>query len=127
MRNNQFKTKEEYLQYRKDWKAEYKLISQAIRDKKWLRKEYCRAFNQTMNLHGHPWNGVYNESQRDAFVEDLNHDLKENKRYQELKDKWKDCLESYREDATAMLEELKLAKQEARRQYLASKEQLVTA
>lgn len=34
MRNKQFKTKEEYLQYRKDWKQEYAELSKTIRETK---------------------------------------------------------------------------------------------
>lgn len=34
MRNNKFTTKEEYLQYRKEWKAEYKQLSEDIRETK---------------------------------------------------------------------------------------------
>lgn len=34
MRNPQFNTKEEYLAYRSEWKAEYKQLSKTIRDER---------------------------------------------------------------------------------------------
>ena len=54
MRNAEFKTKEEYLQYRKDWKAEYKELSQTIREKKLLHKENSRIFNKAVLEKGLP-------------------------------------------------------------------------
>jgi hypothetical protein len=44
MRNLNFKTKESYLTYRSDWKAEYNELSQDIRNLKWLRATRCRAY-----------------------------------------------------------------------------------
>lgn len=86
MRNSQFKNKEEYLQYRKDWKAEYKQLSKDIR----VQKYYIR--------------GQHTPSSSDYYE-----------------------LHRLRTTATCMLEELKQAKEEAQRQYLASKAALVTA
>ncbi len=85
-----FNSKETYLAYRSEWKANYKALSQQIRETKIDIKETQRA------------NGYAGSMQ-----------------YELLK---------LRKKATAMLEELKLAKQEAQRQYLAAhKEELVLA
>ncbi len=57
--------------------------------------------------------------------------LSQNPRYVYLQQKYKNdrkWLELYRKEATEMLEELKLAKQEAQRQYLAAhQKKMVTA
>lgn len=112
MSNNQFKTKEEYLQYRKDWKAEYKQLSEDIREKKWMQKELNRAWNK-----GKQW----------GEVQEI---LSQNKRYQTLHEKYKNehyliaGLDFYKSLATGMLEELKEAKQEAQRKYLVAKAKL---
>lgn len=85
MRNTEFKTKEEYLQYRNDWKDEYKQVSANIRELK----------NDIRNLQreGNPNVGIYQSSR-----------------------------EKHRKQATLMLIELKLAKEEAHKQYLAAKD-----
>jgi hypothetical protein len=121
MRNIEFKTKEEYIQYRKNWKEEYKQLSEIIREKKWMIKEYQRAYNK-----------AYIETRKDSYfynecfkrAEEI---LKDNKLYQNLEGKYKNdkkWVELYRKEARDMMEELKLAKLEAQRQYLASKENL---
>lgn len=100
--NTKFTNKETYLAYRSNWKAEYKQLSQDIRDLK-----FCRSFPMA------------NRFQNPKNVE----------RYREIEKRlfnnantcveWK--LSEKRDKAFRMLEELKLAKQEAQRQYLASK------
>ena len=63
------------------------------------------------------------------FWEYLDVMQKENPQYVELKKKYtndRKWVELYSKQATQMIEELKEAKLEAQRQYLASKEQLVT-
>ena len=128
-----FNNKETYLAYRSEWKAEYEQLSQQIRDFKWLQKEYCRAFNASVITHGHPWNGVFNQGQCQRFYADLNLNLEKNKRYQTLVSQYKTtcfCTQGLKKRATAMLNELKLAKQESQRQYLEAKAnsgKLVTA
>ena len=94
-----FTNKEEYLAYRSNWKAEYKELSQKIRNAKFC-KWYCSLgeARTTPELtarfqaigHGTDW-GYWS-------------------------------IYKMRQKATAMLEELKLAKVEANRQYLASKQ-----
>lgn len=87
MRNNQFKTKEEYLQYRKEWKTEYKQLSEDIRE--------CKK------------------------------DIRDMQRNKEYAGGLQSSLVGLRAEATGMLEELKLAKQEAQRQYLANHRSMV--
>lgn len=79
-----FTNKETYLAYRSEWKANYKELSQLIRETK--------------------------------------HDIREAMRAKEYAGSMQYSLLKMRAQATAMLEELKLAKQEAQRQYLAAKE-----
>lgn len=98
-----FTNKNEYLQYRKDWKANYKQLSQQIRNFKfayWYQQP-LRADRRTLEL--------------DARYERICKQYKTN------------CFYTYglKQKAKSMLAELKLAKQEAQRQYLASKEQPV--
>ena len=124
MRNSQFKTKEEYLQYRKDWKAEYKQLSQTIREKRWFNREYQRAYNKA-TLELPPIERSYNK----IYVRTMDL-LQTNQRYQDLIQKYKSdkkWVELYSMQATQMLEELKEAKQEAQRQYLTAKAQLQLA
>jgi hypothetical protein len=107
--NTSFTNKETYLAYRSAWKAEYKQLSQDIRDLK-----FCRAFPQA-NRFNNPYN-----------VE----------RYREIENRlFKSCntsvewqLAEKRNKAACMLEDLKEAKVKAQEQYLAAQsEQLVTA
>lgn len=114
-----FNNKETYLAYRSAWKAEYAKLSQTIREKRWYNKEYQRAQNKARPLtskgdcyYGRLWKNT------EAL-------LKDNVRFQELRLKYKEdrkWVELYSKEATAMLAELAEAKQEAQRQYLASKE-----
>ena len=98
-----FTTKEEYLQYRQEWKEEYKQLSQKIRDYKFGA-----------------WYGTLGPKRRSA---------QGNARYAQIRQQYKtECfyVRGLQTKATSMLAELKLAKVEAQRQYLASK-QMVTA
>jgi len=128
MKNTEFKTKEEYLQYRNDWKAEYKQLSQTIREKRWLYKEYSRMWNKAYVAHGNPfiltWDMYENGRCNRRFLDYLHLMEKENKQYQILEQKYredKNWLGVNCKQATQMLEELKEAKQKAWRQYKASK------
>jgi len=82
--NTSFNSKETYLAYRSEWKANYKNLSQEIRETKLAIRDTQRAKGNAGWM-----------------------------QYSLIKDRAK---------ATAMLEELKLAKAEAQRQYLAAKE-----
>jgi hypothetical protein len=90
-----FNSKETYLQYRTDWKRRYASLSQTIRDLK-----YCRKYSsfgtdrylETKKTHETTW-GFFPQSLA-----------------------WR-----HRQQASAMLEELKEAKAEAQRQYVESK------
>lgn len=126
MRNNKFKTKEEYLQYRKDWKDQYKLLSQIIKDKKWLRNRSNNAWSKAwIECNGktdgksETWSARY-----EYYKNYLNYDVT----YKELSDKYKNdrCIESYQIEVRLMLSELKDAKVEANRQYLAGKQNLTS-
>ena len=99
MRNIKFSTKEEYLVYRSEWKAEYKTLSQQIRDFKFAR-----------------WYQTLGESRKSPEGD---------ARWLKISNQYKtNCFYVYglKAKATGMLNELKIAKQEAQRQYLASKE-----
>jgi hypothetical protein len=119
MRNPKFTTKEEYLAYRKQWKVDYKELSAAIRNEKLVWKDYNR----------NPIVGYYHE--RGGWVRSRPWTEREAERvekYNEDIQKWKVAfgishLPKYRLSglATQMLEELKEAKLESQRQYLASK------
>lgn len=94
-----FTNKETYLTYRADWKAEYKQLS----------------INQR-NLKFKVWfESLRNETRKTAELV---------QKYQEIcqvcKQNWYDTSRN-RDRATAMLKELKEAKNEAQRQYLAAK------
>lgn len=93
-----FNSKETYLQYRSAWKQSYAALSQTIRDLKWCRKlssEGTDRYTATKLQHGTSW-GFWPQSLA-----------------------WRK-----RQEATARLAELKEAKQEAQRQYLANKAEL---
>lgn len=118
-----FTNKEEYLAYRSEWKAGYKELSNIIREKKWMRKEYSRAYNKAKRQIGAGRDYYSNLwATTDALLSD-------NKRYAELKQKYKSdkiWLEKYRAVAKDMNEDLKLAKIEAQRQYLEQKNLVLT-
>ena len=118
MRNNNFKTKEDYLRYRKDWKRDYLELSLDIRNRKYYLKEYYRAYNKIRR-------NVDPDNQWNRFYDQVDELLEKDKRFQELKIKYKPekywNLNKFKKWATGMLRELKLAKEEARRQYLESR------
>jgi len=103
-----FTTKEEYLAYRSNWKAQYKQLSQDIRDLK-----FCRWFASLKN------------------PVRITPDLEE--RFKMLSTKHGNiyyfyCIHASKSKATTMLDELKEAKAEAQRQYLvAHGKDMVTA
>lgn len=100
--NTKFTNKQEYLAYRSEWKAQYKQLSQDIRDLK-----FCRAFPQA-NRFNDPKNVErYREIEKRLFPNSC------------TPIEWK--IEAAQSKATAMLEELKLSKAEAQRQYLQAK------
>lgn len=53
MRNTEFKTKEEYLAYRKQWKADYSQLTQEIRETKKEIRELQRNKNYAGTLQYH--------------------------------------------------------------------------
>ena len=119
-----FNNKETYLAYRSAWKTEYAALSQTIRDQKWKRKEYSRTCNIVQSK------TKKCDRYLSRYYDRINELLKTNKRYQEISSKFcnnLNFLEDYQEHATKMLAELSLAKKEAQRQYLASKEKELVA
>ncbi len=119
MRNSKFTNKEEYFQYRKDWKEEYMALTQHIRDHKLIRRYSSQACNKAIQMIG----GVISYDNVGKYFRYIEINKKENPNLQLLLVKYKDdktCLSTYTLDATNMLEELKYAKIEANRQYLDS-------
>lgn len=93
-----FNSKETYLAYRSEWKANYKQLSQQIRDFKFAR------WYQTLGEKRQTPEG-------DARLLKISNQYKTNCFY----------VHGLKIKATSMLAELKLAKEEAQRQYLAAK------
>jgi len=99
MKKFTFNSKETYLQYRAIWKQRYAALSQVIRDLKYCRK-YSSIGTDRYNEIKKQHETVYG-----FFAQHL---------------AWR-----YRQQAAAMLVELKEAKEEAQRQYLESKAKLL--
>jgi cell shape-determining protein MreC len=121
MRNPKFTTKQEYLQYRKDWKDEYMELSQVIRDHKLIRKYSSQACGKAVQMIDGDAFSYDNISKYFRYVEQ---NKNENEKLQALLLKYKDCkkyLSGYRKEARLMMEELTNAKIEANLQYIASK------
>jgi hypothetical protein len=97
-----FTTKEEYLAYRSNWKAQYKELSKDIRDLK-----FCRSFPQAHRFENPKSVERYREIEKRLF-NNPNTCVE-----------WK--LIEKRVKAFRMLEELKEAKKEAQNQYIATK------
>ena len=80
MKTFTFTNKETYLAYRSEWKANYKKLTETIREYKWIAKECSRAYNTS-------WletNGQFpNYYRRGAEI------LKANPRYESLINKHK--------------------------------------
>lgn len=117
--NITFTNKQEYLQYRKEWKETYKQLSNDIRESKWMRNISQRAYSDG-------YNQTYEYNRVVKYVEST---LLENKRYIELYNKhigkfiWYRLIPDIKKmslKAKNMLDELKLAKIEANRQYHAN-------
>ncbi len=119
MRNQNFKTKEEYLQYRKEWKAEYKQLSENIR----LLK-FAIRLGQRKKSGGKELN-KYEEDIIEQAIKIAKPHIR-----QWGNDFWLWYLITTRETlsvtATCMLGELKASKEEAQRQYIEQKNSLVT-
>lgn len=127
-----FTNKQEYLAYRSEWKARYKEVSQSIRDMKFVRKIHAQIFTKSekkVNEQGAKQN-YYRElwDIQEGLLKELREsDTRYKAIFEKHKDKngiirWYSLVDEFRKEATQMLEELKLAKVEANRQYLASKE-----
>lgn len=127
MRNINFTTKEEYLQYRKDWKEEYKNLTGQIRFQRKLQKSYNKMMSKATLECGPKIRGNWNnEIARNKRLKEL---ISLNKEWNELYNKY--GTSPYYENlffkndsllAREMLEELKVAKQKSHEQYLQQKE-----
>ena len=113
-----FTNKETYLKYRSDWKTKYKKLSQQIREKKWMLKEYSRACiiakpatNTGYDYYGRYYGRIAMELQSNAEYCELEKTHGRNGFY----------YLPLQMEATEMISELKAAKAEAQRQYLTSK------
>lgn len=99
MTNFDFKTREEYLKWRAEWKAEYKELSRKIRQLKCARKEY-----------------IWKYRSRDDNISKRRTKIGHNPNY-DSSASWRAILQGYQ--ATKMLELLKEAKIEAGKQRAA--------
>lgn len=127
MKHNEFKTKDEYLQYRKEWKAEYKQLTKDIRLLKVGKKDAQRgstcwrnknALDEALMLTSKIVEETYRWEPKERAKK-----LLEGKEYSWIL--WY-SLPTCQQNATRMLEELKLAKQEAQRQYEEQKQKMTT-
>ena len=110
------------MAYCSEWKANYKKLVETIREYKWMAKEHSRSYNAA-------W--LETKGQFPYYYRRGAEILKANPRYESLINKHKSSpydMTKIRKDATTMLEELKQAKIEAQRQYLAAHtKEMVTA
>lgn len=118
-----FNNKEEYLAYRKMWKAEYKELTRTIRDAKRCKLLFQQATSKANRDSHVPGKFRSYAKFYNLTKENLENDVE----YQELKKKYNTSNYQYwmypdreklRGVATQMLEDLKGAKIEAQRQYL---------
>lgn len=103
-----FTNKQEYLAYRSAWRAEYKQLSQDIRDLK-----FCRGFPQAKRFENPKNVERYREIEKRLFNNP------------NTMVEWK--LAAAKDKATQMLEERKASKVEAQRQYLVGQSQQIAA
>lgn len=120
--NITFTSKETYLQWRSDWKANYKKVSQSIRDLKLIRREECRARAATAKLFSTMTYPTPDFST--VFYARLHVAPGYEAAYSRAKLLSLGC---QREEARALLETLKQAKVEAQRQYLAAHAAVIPA
>lgn len=115
-----FTNKEEYLAYRSAWKAEYKALSQTIRERKWLQSRFSTIANKANLEIGMDYPNINKYFDYIKMISD------EDKTYSEIRAKqnWRISKEKLSATATKILEELKLVKIEANRQYLEQKQSL---
>jgi hypothetical protein len=121
---NKFTNKQEYLEYRKQWKHDYKLLSEKIRDFKYMKK-----------IHQQVTSPIWSKFRADSTytypiaLKTIDDDLLTHEQYQSLFKKHSlkhnygvFVIDRLKKQATDMLLELKEAKIEAQRQYLTSKQ-----
>lgn len=121
MRNPTFTTKEEYIQYRKDWKEDYMVLSQIIRDHKLIRRYCGQAQGKAVQMiDGDPF--TYDNISK--YFRYIDQNKKENEHLQSLLQKYntKKALYQYRIEAAEMMNELEQSKLNSKEQYIASKQ-----
>lgn len=125
---NKFTNKQEYLAYRTQWKSDYKQLSQKIRDYKWMKTQYQRFASPIIAK----YNQNYHTFSYTDAMKQINDVLFTNEKYSELFKKYElkqhyqvFYVDGLKMTATKMLLELKEAKIEAQRQYLAEKQSTV--
>ena len=117
--------KEEYLAYRSNWKAEYKKLSQTIRNLRTMAKIESQACNQARKELG--INSIHGSTRFKwhEYFKQIENILSTNDKYKELKLKVDDeksyFINKYKQKATLMLAELKESKIESQIQYFNSK------
>lgn len=113
-----FTNKEEYLAYRSAWKAEYKALSQTIRERKWLQSRFSTIANKANIEVNNDYSNI------NKYFDYIIRFSNEDKTYSEIRAKqnWRISKEKLSVTATKMLEELKLAKIESNRQYVEQKQ-----
>lgn len=126
---NKFNTREEYVEAVKQWKIAYKQLSQQIRDGKAARVMWQKAWSkaEANSAKTEHYMKIYSLCRQYLSID---------ARYQALYDKYNPTKNQYwqypyyctlKKDATKMLEERKLARVEAQRQYLEAKKDLTFA
>jgi len=113
-----FNTREEYIQYRKNWKDKYLILSNIIRDHKLMRKYTNQACSLALSMIG----GRLYYNNISSYFRNVENNKLENVKLQKLYNKYKNSkkqLIDYQKDARNMMEELTNAKIEANKQYIA--------
>jgi hypothetical protein len=127
-----FTTKIEYLQWRAEWRAAYRELSEKIRAAKWIRTVRAQALSKAMPelREKRPFPGYYqalNELQK-KYLEPTaaRTQILMAKHFPNPVKCWYPAyaLKTMRPAATAMLEVRKASKMEAQRQFLANQQKL---
>lgn len=120
-----FKTKEEYVAYIKEWKSRYAHITHCIRIRRLYGKENMRIWSKAVLMSGARNSSDIAILKAFDIAKLLRTELSEHHKKLEATVNSPDFFEYSSEDATKALEELKLAKIEAQRQYSETKNYFV--
>jgi hypothetical protein len=121
-----FKTKEEYLAYRSEWKEKYARVSKSIRYDRLLSKESSRRWNKAFKMSGATHAGDVKVLEAFKIVDKLRQEkpAPHVKKMEEFVSS-DEYVSDGHDIAKQMLAELEEAKIEAQNQYQATKRQLV--